>query len=167
MVSRQIYLRGRDQCPCMCTLIHPSDVDNGKGQLSWPLFGNRRNMLTFRPHTHLCPLPLNHWDQSINLVLILYLRLGAVFLPFLVIRARGTNFSNAFPFALSNLMQWLFGALLRISLGTRLGSSRMAFILSPWGNEVPQGKQNNNNRPAQGTARLSRPLAYFAIYLFL
>src|SRR6218665_2282655 len=57
----------------MCTLIHPSDDGDGRGQLSWPLFGNRRNILTFLPHTHLCPLPLNHWDQSINLVLILYL----------------------------------------------------------------------------------------------
>src|SRR6218665_3868731 len=129
MVSSQIYHLGRDQCPYMCTIIHPSDVDDGRGHLSWPLFGNRRNILTFLPHTHLCPLSLNHWDQSINLVLILYLRLGAVFLPFLVIRARGTNFSNAFPFALSNLMQWLFGALLSISVGPRLGSSRMAFIL--------------------------------------
>src|SRR6218665_1660304 len=129
MVSRQIYLRGRDQCPCMCTIIHPSDVDDGGGQLSWPLFGNRQNILTFLPHTHLCLLPLNHWDQSINLVLILYLRLGAVFLPFLVTRARGTNFSNAFPFSLSNLMQWLSEALLRISVGTRHGSSRISFIL--------------------------------------
>src|SRR6218665_1685655 len=113
----------------MCTLIHPSDVGDGRVQLSWSLFGNRRNILTFLPHTHLCPLLLNHWDQSINLVLILYLRLGAVFLPFLGIRSRRSNFSNAFPFALSNLMQWLFEAFLRISVGTRFGSSRMAFIL--------------------------------------
>src|SRR6218665_3694803 len=108
MVSKQIYHLGRDQCPYICTIIHPSD---GGGHLSWPLFGNRQNILTFLPHTHLCPLPLNHWDKSINLDLILYLRLGAVFLPFLVIRARGTNFPNAFPFALSNLMQWLSEAL--------------------------------------------------------
>src|SRR6218665_2373232 len=113
---------------CAPSYIHRTP-EMARGQLSWPLFGNSRNILTFLPHTHLCPLPLNHWDQSINLVLILYLRLGAVFLPFLVILARGTNFSNAFPFALSNLMQWHFGAVLRISVGTRLGSSRMAFIL--------------------------------------
>src|SRR6218665_1514482 len=67
---------------CAPSYIHRTSVMAG-GRLSWPLFGNRQNILTFLPHTHLCPLPLNHWDQSINLVLILYLRLGAVFLPFL------------------------------------------------------------------------------------
>ena len=44
------------------------------------------------------------------------------------------------------IMQWLFEALLRISMGTRLDSSRMAFILrivsKSLGNEVRQGQIN-------------------------
>src|SRR6218665_2696916 len=31
MVSRQIYHLGRDQCPYMCTIIHPSVVGDGRG----------------------------------------------------------------------------------------------------------------------------------------
>src|SRR6218665_1946517 len=69
-----------------------------------------RNSAPCRPETDVHAGKLCNYNNNYNSINNYNSdRLGAIFLPFLVIRSRRTTFSNVFPFALSNLMQWLFG----------------------------------------------------------
>ena len=90
-------------------------------RLIWPQFENRQNTMVFPYHAHLCPLLLSHWDQWNDPVLIISRRLEAVFL------------SNHLFQCLSIITQQfnaaIFMAYFKTSVGTMIGSSKMAFTL--------------------------------------
>src|SRR6218665_1178918 len=54
MVSRQIHYLGRDQCPYMCSIIHPSDVGDGRGGAAELAAVRKQTKYSDLPPSHTC-----------------------------------------------------------------------------------------------------------------